>query len=100
MAVVCRLNITPVKGTQLREVDEVRLDHNGVRENRRFYLINDQDEMVNSLRMGGLHTALCSYSDADRRLRLELPDGQAIDEPIELGPEVSTEFYGQPRTAR
>ena len=100
MIAVRRLNITPVKGTQLQRVDEVRLDADGVRENRRFYLVNDQDEMVNSLRMGGLHTAVCSYSEKDRRLKLELPDGQAIEEPIEVGPEISTDFYGQPKTAR
>ncbi len=52
MVTVSGLNITPVKGTQLREVQEIRLGHNGVRENRRFYLVDDQDEMVNSLRRG------------------------------------------------
>jgi MOSC domain-containing protein len=100
MIAVRRLSITPVKGTQLREVDAVTLDRNGVRENRRFYLINEQDEMVNSLRMGGLHAAVCTYSDTNRSLRLELPDGRAVEEPVELGSEVSTDFYGQAKLAR
>ena len=69
MVTVSRLNIAPVKGTQLRRVEEIRLDHHGVRENRRFYLIDDQDEMVNSLRLGALQTAVFSYSDEDRRLQ-------------------------------
>jgi uncharacterized protein len=100
MVSVSRLNITPIKGTQLREVEAVTVDHNGVRENRRFYLINEQDEMVNSLRLGGLHTAVCSYSDQNRSLRLELADGRAVEEPVELGSEVSTTFYGQAKPAR
>ncbi len=97
---VSRLSLTPVKGTQLREIDEVRIDHHGVRENRRFYLIDDQDEMVNSLRLGGLHTAVCLYSEPERRLRLELPDGRVLDEPVELGAEVSTTFYSRTKAAR
>jgi hypothetical protein len=97
---VSGLNITPVKGTQLQEVEDVRLDHNGVRENRRFYLIDDQDEMVNSLRLGELQTAVFSYSDSGRRLKLELPDGPVLEEAIELGPDVSTQFYSGPKPAR
>ena len=36
--VVCSLAITPVKATRLRAVERVRLEHDGVRENRRFLL--------------------------------------------------------------
>jgi uncharacterized protein YcbX len=97
---VSRLSITPVKGTQLREVEEIRLGPSGVRENRRFYLIDGQDEMVNSLRLGALQTAVFFYSDEERTLRLELPGGQVLEEPINLGPEVTTDFYGGAKTAR
>lgn len=100
MITVTALNIAPVKGTQLRDVDEIRLDQHGVRENRRFYLIDDQDEMVNSLRLGNLHTAAFTYSDQARTLRLELPDGRVLEDTVELGPEVSTRFYGHPKGAR
>lgn len=100
MVAVRRLSITPVKGTQLREVQEIRLDSSGVRENRRFFLIDDQDEMMNSLRLGGLHTALFSYVDDERRLRLELPDGRVLDEPVVPGQELETKFYGQAKSAR
>ena len=63
MITVSRLNITPVKGTQLREVESVRLAPLGSGENRRFFLIDDEDEMVNSLRSGALQTAVFSYTD-------------------------------------
>ncbi len=100
MVSVHRLNITPVKGTRLREVSEVRLDGCGVRENRRFFLIDDADEMVNSLRLGALHTAASTYSDEERRLTLELPDGRLVDGPVELGAEVATKFYSLTKPAR
>lgn len=100
MVTVSGLSITPVKGTQLRQVDEIRLDRNGVRENRRFYLIDDQDEMVNSLRLGALHTAVFLYSDDERRLRAELADGHVLEEPVVLGAPVKTRFYSSELEAR
>ncbi|HEY1522657.1 MAG TPA: MOSC domain-containing protein [Solirubrobacteraceae bacterium] len=100
MVTVRGLNITPVKGTQLQKVTELRMDRDGVRENRRFYLIDDQNEMVNSLRLGALHTAAFGYSDEERRLRVELPDGRVVDEPVALGAPVQTRFYGSDLEAR
>jgi uncharacterized protein YcbX len=100
MVSVHRLNITPVKGTQLHRVDGFFLGRTGVRENRRFFLIDDGGEMVNSLRLGELQTAVFFYSDADRTLRLELPDGRVIEGPVELGPEVATRFYSNTKPAR
>jgi uncharacterized protein YcbX len=100
MVSVRRLSITPVKGTRLRDVAEVRLERSGVRENRRFYLIDERAEMVNSLRLGNLHQAAFSYSDQARTLRVELPDGRLLDEPVALGAEVATSFYGSHRPAR
>jgi uncharacterized protein YcbX len=100
MVTVRRLSIAVVKGTQLRAVDEVHLGPAGVRENRRFYLIDDQDEMVNSLRLGELQTAVFTYDDEDRHLKLQLPDGQVLEKKVALGPEVATQFYGDTKTAR
>lgn len=100
MVKVSGLNITPVKGTQLQEVKEIRVDRHGVRENRRFYLIDDQNEMVNSLRLGALHTAVFAYSDDERRLKVELADGRVLDEPVVLGAPVQTRFYGSDLEAR
>jgi uncharacterized protein YcbX len=96
---VTGLAITAVKGTRLQAVPEVSLDRSGVRENRRFFLIDGQDEMVNSLRMGQLHQVVADYSDSDRRLRLEFPDGRVLEDEIVLGPSVQTRFYSDPLAA-
>src|SRR5579884_492988 len=90
---VTGLALTPVKGTRLGEVPEVWLDRSGVRENRRFFLIDESDEMVNSLRLGELQRVVSRYSDPDRTLRLELPDGRVLEDEVVLGPEVQTKFY-------
>lgn len=94
MVAIRRLSIAAVKATRLREVDQLRLDRRGVRENRRFFLINELDEMVNAKRLGQLQTALAEYSEEDRTLTVELPDGRVLQESVVVGPAVQTRFYG------
>jgi uncharacterized protein YcbX len=97
---VTALAIAPVKGTQLRPVDSVQLDRHGVRENRRFFLIDDKDQMVNSLRLGPLHSVVSSYDSSSRRLSLTFPDGRVLEDEVRLGEEVITSFYSEPMPAR
>jgi uncharacterized protein YcbX len=94
------LAITPVKGTRIRNVDSVQLDRTGVRENRRFFLIDDRDEMVNATHLGPLQTIVCDYDDAGRRLSLAFPDGRVLDDEVRLGDEVMTSFYSETLPAR
>src|SRR5436305_9607378 len=99
-AVVSGLAITPVKGTRLRPVESVRLDRHGVRGNRRFFLIDHQNNMVNSTHLGKLQTVVSTYSDEDRRLSLEFPDGRLLEDGVRLGDEVVTRFYKDTTPAR
>jgi MOSC domain-containing protein len=99
-AVVSRLAVTPVKATRLRTVQRIRLDQRGVRENRRFFLIDEQDEMVNATHLGELQTIISDYSDEDRRLSLTFPDGRVLEDEVALGDEVVTRFYSEPMPAR
>lgn len=99
-ATVTALSLTPVKGTQLRLVDRIRLDTHGVRENRRFFLIDEQDEMVNATHLGALNAVVSDYSDADRRLSLSFPDGRRLEDDIRLGEELTPSFYDEPMPAR
>lgn len=94
------LAVTPVKGTQLRAVDSVRLEPGGVRENRRFFLIDDNDEMVNATRLGGLNAIVTDYDDSTRRLSLEFPNGRVLADEVQLGDQLTTGFYGEPAPAR
>ena len=100
MPAVTGLAVTAVKATRLRRVDCVELGPDGVRENRRFYLIDDRNELVNSKRVGELQQVIADYSDAERRLRLELPDGQVIDDEVRLGGQVTTKFFSRAATGQ
>lgn len=97
---VTSLAIAPVKGTQLRTVERITLDRDGVRENRRFFLVDDKDEMVNATHLGALQTIVSGYDDAERRLSLSFPDGRTLEGEVALGDELTTRFYGEPFAAR
>jgi hypothetical protein len=99
-AVVSGLALTPVKGTRLQTVDSVRLERTGVRLNRRFFLIDERDRMVNGKGLGELNTVVSRYAEPERRLRLELPGGEVLDAEVRLGTEVQTRFYSRSAPAR
>jgi uncharacterized protein len=90
---VSALAITAVKGTNLRSVESIRLDRNGVRENRRFYLIDARDRLVNGKVLGELTGVVADYTDSTRCLTLTLPDGTVVEDGIRLGEPVATQFF-------
>ena len=94
------LAITPIKGTRLRAVDSVQLERGGVRENRRFFLIDDKGEMVNATHLGGLNAIVSDYDDRTRRLSVEFPDGRVLADEVRLGDQLTTHFYGEPAPAK
>jgi uncharacterized protein len=91
---VVGLGFTPVKATRLHAVDRLELGLDGVRENRRFYVIDERDRMVNSKMIGALQTVVAEYSAQERTLRFELPDGGIVTDEIRLGDPVTTRFFG------
>ena len=97
---VVRILVTPVKGTAIESVDDVRLETFGVLENRRFYLVDDRGELVCGPKHGRLMQVHSAWSPASDILRLEFPDGtgtavegvanQVMDE------QLVTNFFGRP----
>jgi MOSC domain-containing protein len=100
VASVVGLAFTPVKATRLHTVDSVALEADGLVENRRFYVIDDRDRMINSKIVGELQTVVADYSHADRSLTLSLPDGRVVEGEVRLGSEVDTRFFSTQRRAR
>lgn len=100
MPVVTGLNVTPVKATRLHGVDRIELSAAGVRENRRFYFIDERDRMINSKIAGELQTVIAEYSDAQRRLRLTFPDGVVVEDDVRVGRPVTTRFFSMQKEAR
>lgn len=100
MPVVAALSITPVKATRLHSVERVVLSPAGVHENRRFYLIDERDRMINSKIEGKLQTVIADYVAADRRLKLTFADGSTVEDDVRLGEKITTRFFSVEATGR
>jgi uncharacterized protein YcbX len=100
MAVVSGLTTTAVKGTRVRAVDRLELDAAGARGDRRFYLIDDRDRMLNGKQLGDLQAVIAEFAPETDVLELRLPGGEVVGGRVELGPTVTTRFFSRPREDR
>ncbi|MBV9197335.1 MAG: MOSC domain-containing protein [Solirubrobacterales bacterium] len=98
--VVSGLTLAPVKGMRLASVERISLGLSGVRENRRFFWIDERDRLVNGKMLGGLQSVVAEYEDSARWLRLTLSDGTVVEGEVRAGKPVITRFYSQTLEAR
>jgi len=96
MPAVIRISVAPVKGLGLVHPESVLLEGHGVRENRRFHIVDAAGQRFNQLRSGALVQIRPEYDADSERLTLRLPDGSVADGEVTLGTEVTTDFYGRP----
>ena len=87
---VTRLATTAVKGTRLREVDSVTLGPNGAEGDRRFFLIDERDRLINGVLLGELQGILSSFDEPSGRLTLEFPDGAVVEDVMGLDTQITT----------
>ena len=94
--------LTPVKALALEYVDEIDVTEQGLAGDRRFFLIDDANRLVNNLgkRRGRLQLVAAAYDEATRTLTLRLPDGTATAGEVEPGGELDTRFHGIELPAR
>jgi uncharacterized protein YcbX len=90
---VVALTLTPVKGLRVLAREQVVLGSGGVRENRRFFLIDEQQRMVNGKRHGALQAVVADYSDSQRTLSLRFPDGTVVAGDVEPGRRLAARFF-------
>jgi uncharacterized protein YcbX len=97
---VSQINVAPVKALGLVHPDEVMLESTGVRENRRFHVVDERGRRYNQLRNGRLVQIRPEYDADTERLTLRLPDGTVADGDVALGDEITVDFYGRPVEGR
>jgi uncharacterized protein len=97
---VTGLLISPIKATRIQPVESVRLERFGVRENRRFYVIDHRDHLVNGKRLGAMTALVAEYDHDQRRLRLTFPDGTVLEDSVASGTVVQTWFFAEQVPAR
>ncbi|MGD0197147.1 MAG: MOSC N-terminal beta barrel domain-containing protein [Solirubrobacteraceae bacterium] len=94
-AVVAALSTTPVKGLRIQRREAIELDAGGVRENRRFYLVDDRARMVNGKQLGILSAVVASFDSKRRELALSFPDGETVVAPVALSDWLDTRFFSR-----
>lgn len=90
---VARLNIAPVRSLALETRSEIRLTTDGVAEDRRFYLVDDDGRLVDQLIAGAL-VQVAAWTDPDATaLRLTLPDGHVVEDDVQLDGPIETDVH-------
>jgi uncharacterized protein YcbX len=98
-ATVQALQITPVKGLRVVAREAVQLTPTGVSEDRRFYLVDERNRMVNGKQLGTLNEVVGDYDHEARTLALIFPDGTQVAGAVEAGAALDTRFYSRPAPA-
>jgi uncharacterized protein YcbX len=97
---VAWITIAPVKALALVHLDEVELEPLGVRDNRRFYLVDEAGRMVNGTTAGELVRVVPEYDAAAGELALRFPDGTVVSGTVEAGGAVTTSISRRPVAGR
>jgi len=90
---VAWISVSPVKGLALRQLDECELTEAGVMGDRQFFLVDENDRLVNSKGLGVLQQIVPAYDDAGV-LTLTFPDGTAVSDQVRLDGGVEAQFWG------
>lgn len=87
--IVSELSYTPVKGTRLVHPEAVDVDLTGVRDDRLFHIVlADRERQIGATR-AALAPIVSSWDAGSRRLALRLPDGQVVEDRVDLGGELA-----------
>jgi uncharacterized protein YcbX len=92
--------LSPVKGLSLRQLDACELTEAGVTGDRQFFLVDEDDRLVNSKGLGVLQQIVPGYDAAAGVLTLTFPDGTTVSEQVHLDGELEANFWGMPLDAR
>lgn len=92
MATIAWISVTPVKGLALRQLDECELTELGVAGDRQFFLVDENDRLVNSKGLGVLQQIVARFDD--ETLALEFPDGTKVAQEVEFDGSLDARFWG------
>ena len=97
---VTRLTTTPVKGTRLHEVQALELREDGVVGNRRFFIVDERDRMLNAKVLGDLQQIVAQCPAADGRLTLRFPDGTEVSDEVRSAGSLTARFFSGSRSGQ
>jgi uncharacterized protein YcbX len=93
-ASVAWISFCPVKGLALQQLDECELTAAGVAGDRQFFLVDENDRLVNSKGLGILQQIVPRYDESADLLALTFPDGKTVAEHVSCNGAVEARFWG------
>lgn len=97
---VTRLNITPIKGLRLTEVEEIQLTPTGAIGDRAFCVTESDGTFAATVRNPRLVQIVPRWEVPHGVLELSFADGTAVTAPVVLGARAEPEIEGRRRLAR
>jgi uncharacterized protein YcbX len=95
---VVTLSTSPIKGTRLHVVDELELSRDGAHGDRRFFVVDARDRMINAKSAGELQSVVAECQNGT--LALSFPGGERVEAPIAVDDEVRVRFFSRTVSAR
>ena len=95
MKTVDAIYTAPVKSLGLVNPERVRVEFEGIIEDRRFHLVASNGALLTQRQIGPLVQVKADYRAEPEWLRLEFPGGSAIDGPVEVGERINTRIWGR-----
>ncbi len=95
MPSVARLSIAPVRSLGLEHPTEIDVTERGVVEDRRFYLTDDTNRLVDRIVVGRLVQVSAHTNPEATTLRMTFPDGTVVEDEVKLGEAVETPIHGR-----
>ena len=94
------ISFTPVKALALEHVEEIDLLEAGLQGDRRFFLVDERNRLVNNKDgHGALQLVHARHDEDSNELTLQLPDGRVVSGRAERGDELTTIFHKRPKLA-
>jgi uncharacterized protein len=100
MPQVARFSISPVRSMGLEHPTEIDVTELGVVEDRRFFLTDDKNRLVDRLIVGPLVQIETHTDPGATMLRMRFPDGKVIEDEVRLGDPVETPIHGRTGVGR
>jgi uncharacterized protein len=95
---ITALYTAAIKGTRVRNVEQVVLDERGAAGDRKFFVIDGRNRMRNGKQIGSLQAVVADF--APPLLTVRLPDGPTIAGEIQLGEPITAQFFSHQVTGR
>lgn len=92
---VTTLSVTALKGTRLRTVDSIVLGGDGAAGDRRFFVIDEHDRMLNGKHLPELMGIVAEFDEVSQRLALTFPDGHTVEGAVNITLSIKAKAYGQ-----